>query len=128
MLKKVMAKIFFKVVVLSLIFTFITSISYAGSSRGVTDSTIKIGAIFDLTGPLVTTIKPLVEGIRNYTRYTNEQGGINGRKIKLTIEDDRYTISAAVAAFKKLVYRDKIFALLGPGSTGETRALMSQIM
>ncbi|MDO8785393.1 MAG: ABC transporter substrate-binding protein, partial [Syntrophales bacterium] len=61
-------------------------------------------------------------------RYVNDHGGIHGRKINLIIEDDRYTIPAAVAAFKKLVYRDEIFALIGPGSTGETRALTDQIM
>ncbi|PJB40551.1 MAG: hypothetical protein CO106_08130 [Deltaproteobacteria bacterium CG_4_9_14_3_um_filter_44_9] len=65
---------------------------------------VKVGGIFDLTGPLVTTIRPLVEALRNYTRYVNESGGIHGRKIQLIIEDDRYTIPAAVAAFKKLVY------------------------
>ncbi|MDY6968195.1 MAG: ABC transporter substrate-binding protein [Spirochaetota bacterium] len=115
-------------VVFILYFFINTSISYASSTRGVTDSTVKIGAIFDLTGPLVTTIKPLVEAIRNVTRYENERGGIHGRKMKLILEDDRYSIPAAVAAFKKLVFRDKVFALIGPGSTGETRALSDQIM
>ncbi|KAF0117294.1 MAG: amino acid/amide ABC transporter substrate-binding protein HAAT family [bacterium] len=106
----------------------IPSKGYSASARGVTDTTIKIGGIFDLTGPLVTTIKPMVEAFRNYTRHVNEGGGIHGRKIQLIIEDDRYTIPAAVAAFKKLVYRDEIFALIGPGSTGETRALTDHIM
>ena len=103
-------------------------VSCAEKVRGVSDTTIKIGGILDLTGPLVTTIRPLVEALRNYTRYVNDHGGIHGRKIQLIIEDDRYTIPAAVAAFKKLVYRDEIFALMGPGSTGETRALTDNIM
>ena len=120
-------------ILLAVIFTVvclfsIASKGYSASARGVTDTTIKVGGIFDLTGPLVTTIRPLVEALRNYTRYVNEGGGIHGRKIKLVIEDDRYTIPAAVAAFKKLVYRDEIFALMGPGSTGETRALADNIM
>lgn len=121
-----------KLITIVFVVTFCISMGYSQSygekAKGVTDTTIKIGAIFDLTGPLVTTIKPLVEALKNYTRYTNDQGGIHGRKIKLLLEDDRYSIPAAVAAFKKLVYRDKIFALLGPGSTGETRALADQIM
>lgn len=120
-------------ILLAVIFTIVCMLSmaskgYSASAKGVTDTTIKIGGIFDLTGPLVTTIRPLVEALRNYTRYVNESGGIHGRKINLIIEDDRYTIPAAVAAFKKLVYRDEIFALIGPGSTGETRALTNQIV
>ncbi|KAF0122519.1 MAG: amino acid/amide ABC transporter substrate-binding protein HAAT family [bacterium] len=46
----------------------------------------------------------------------NEQGGIHGRQLEVISEDDRYSIPAAIAAFKKLVYRDRIFALCGPGS------------
>ncbi|MDY7034146.1 MAG: ABC transporter substrate-binding protein, partial [Thermodesulfobacteriota bacterium] len=46
---------------------------------------------------------------------------------KLLMEDDRYSIPAGVAAFKKLVYKDKVLALLGPVSIGETKALYNQI-
>ena len=114
---------------ISILFVFfMTPQGYSGTTKGVTDTTIKIGGIFSLTGPTVATIKPWADAHRNYTRHVNDQGGILGRKIKLIIEDDRYTIPAAVAAFKKLIYRDQIFALLGPGSTGETRALMDQMM
>ncbi|MDY7034504.1 MAG: ABC transporter substrate-binding protein, partial [Thermodesulfobacteriota bacterium] len=101
---------------------------YTKEVRGVTEKTIKVGAIFDLTGPVATIMKPIVEAIRNYTRYINDQGGINGRKIEVLVEDDRYSVPAAISAFKKLMHRDNIFALLGPGSTGETRVLMDRIM
>ncbi|MDY7033991.1 MAG: ABC transporter substrate-binding protein [Thermodesulfobacteriota bacterium] len=121
-------KILSGIIIVFLLIFCIHSPSYGESIRGVTDTTIKVGAIFDLTGPLATIIKPIVEALRTYTRHTNDQGGINGRKIKLIVEDDRYSIPAAVSAFKKLLYRDKIFALLGPGSTGEARVLMDQIM
>ncbi|MEW6616489.1 MAG: ABC transporter substrate-binding protein [Thermodesulfobacteriota bacterium] len=102
--------------------------SYGGSSRGITDTTIKVGGIWDFTGPVSNIMTPVCDGTRTYIRHINDQGGINGRKIKYILEDDRYIIPAALAAFKKLVYRDEIFALLGPGSTGEAKTLMSKIM
>ena len=99
-----------------------------GPVRGVTDTTIKIGAIMDLTGPVAGDITlPIAEGLRNYMRHVNDMGGIFGRKIKLIVEDDRYSIPAGLAAFKKLLFRDEIFALFGPASTGEARALFGQI-
>jgi branched-chain amino acid transport system substrate-binding protein len=81
-----------------------------------------------MTGPLAGIMVPISDGIKNYTRHVNDQGGINGRKVKLILEDDRYSIPLAVSAFKKLLFRDQIMALLGPGSTGETAVLLRHIM
>jgi branched-chain amino acid transport system substrate-binding protein len=65
--------------------------------------------------------------MRNYYRNQNEQGGIHGRKVKLIVEDTRYPIPLSSAAFKKLLYRDKVFALFGPDGTGQTMVLKGQI-
>src|SRR5258705_2339103 len=44
----------------------------------------------------------------------NAAGGINGRKIKLIVEDSGYDAKRAVLASEKMVERDKIFAMVGP--------------
>ena len=100
---------------------------HAGEIRGVTDTTVKIGVIIDLTGPSSPGAIPASKAIRNYTRHINDKGGIHGRKIKLIIEDDRYSIPAGVAAFKKLVFRDEVLGIIGPLSMGETKVLYKQI-
>ncbi|MEW6614315.1 MAG: ABC transporter substrate-binding protein [Thermodesulfobacteriota bacterium] len=115
-------------IIVFFLITLMASSSPAESTRGITDNTIQVGAIFDITGPLAGIFVPVSDGIRTYTRHVNDQGGINGRKIKLILEDDRYSIPLAVASFKKLLFRDKIMALLGPGSTGETSVLLRHIM
>ncbi|MDY7034008.1 MAG: ABC transporter substrate-binding protein [Thermodesulfobacteriota bacterium] len=104
-----------------------SSIGYSNEVRGVTDDTITVGLICDQTGPIADITLPLSEGVRNYTRHVNDQGGIHRRKIKLLVEDDRYSIPVTMAAFKKLIYKDKILALMGPGSVGGTRTLLRQI-
>ena len=104
-----------------------TPSGYSKEVRGVTDDTIKIGVIGDQTGPVVAILRPWTEGIRTYYRYINDQGGINGRKIKVTVEDDRYNIPLAVAAFKKLIYKDKVLAINGPSGTGMIHANLSLI-
>ena len=102
--------------------------AYPGLARGVTDTTIKVGVILDQTGPIAGDIGlPATDGIKNYTRYINERGGISGRKIRLIIEDDRYSIPAGIAAFKKLMFKDQVLALIGPASTGEAKTLIPQI-
>ena len=100
---------------------------HAAGVRGVTSDTIKIGIILAQTGPVADTTLRITEGIRNYFSHINDQGGIHNRKAKLIIEDDRYTIPMAMAAFKKLVFRDKVFTILGMGGSGQTKALYSNI-
>ncbi|MDY7030983.1 MAG: ABC transporter substrate-binding protein [Thermodesulfobacteriota bacterium] len=113
---------------MSSVVLFYPTVGNAESVRGVTDTTIKIGGILDQTGPFAGDITlPASEALRNYTRYVNDGGGIFGRKIKLIIEDDHYSIPVGIAAFKKLLFKDRIFALVGPASTPEAKALYGQI-
>ncbi|RJP55097.1 MAG: hypothetical protein C4549_08925 [Deltaproteobacteria bacterium] len=102
-------------------------LAYAEEVRGVTDTTIKIGGIMDQTGPVADIAILLAEAAKNYTHHINDQGGIHGRKIKYILEDDRYSIPMGIAAFKKLVFKDKIFALQGPVCIPSSRALFGQI-
>ena len=48
------------------------------------------------------------------TEEINAAGGINGRKIKLILEDNGYDPKKAVLTSQKMVERDKIFAMIGP--------------
>ena len=119
------------VVCLLVVFIFLFFISIfsanAKEARGVTDKTVKIGVIIDQTGPASFVGIPYTEGIRNYFRHINDQGGMNGRKIKVLVEDDRYTIPGAISAFKKLMYKDKAHALMFLGGTGQAMSLFSQV-
>jgi ABC-type branched-subunit amino acid transport system substrate-binding protein len=46
----------------------------------------------------------------------NDAGGINGRKIELLVEDDGYEPARSLAAARKLVDRDDVFAMTGLGT------------
>ncbi|MDY7031396.1 MAG: ABC transporter substrate-binding protein [Thermodesulfobacteriota bacterium] len=101
--------------------------SVAENVRGVTDTTIKIGMIADMTGPGTSVTGILGDLNRNYVRYINDRGGIHGRKVIGLLEDDRLSIPLGIAAFKKLVFRDKVFAMLGPANTPSAKALFNRV-
>ena len=103
------------------------SFSYGKEVRGVTKETIKIGSITDHTGPTSSIGVLVVLAYKNFIKSVNERGGIHGRKIKIIMEDDRYSIPAGIAAFKKLVFKDQVLAILGPVSVGETKVLFRHI-
>jgi len=88
-----------------------TSIPVLAATPGVTDKEIKIGQICDLSGPIAFLGKAMSRGAQTYFQYANDQGGINGRKINLLVEDDGYSPPKAVAAAKKLIERDQVFCL-----------------
>ena len=100
---------------------------YCKEARQVKGDVLKIGAIIDLTGPTSNVGVVMVEAYKNFVRNFNDNGGLYGRKIKLIIEDDRYSIPAGIAAFKKLLFRDDVLALMGPVSIGETKVLFRHI-
>jgi ABC-type branched-subunit amino acid transport system substrate-binding protein len=52
----------------------------------------------------------------------NKKGGIHGRKLKLTSVDDGYEPDKSIAATRKLIDTDKVFALLGPVGTPTSAA------
>ena len=125
---KTKEKVVLVTVLASIFISFNSLRGYTEDVRGVTDTTIKIGFILDQTGPAAGDMGvPATEGFINYIRHVNDKGGIFGRKIKVIIEDDHYSIPVGLAAFKKLLFKDEIFALFGPGNTGTAKALFGQI-
>ena len=94
-----------------------TSAAFAQSKappQGVSKDEIVVGSIQDLSGPIAGFGKQVRNGMLLRVDEINEQGGINGRKIKLIVEDSGYDPKKAVLASQKMVERDKIFAMVGP--------------
>jgi len=84
------------------------------TASGVTDNNIKIGAFGALSGPVAAVGVPVRKGFEAYISYINDQGGVNGRKLEVIFEDDQFNPANTLAAVKKLVEQDKVFAI-SPG-------------
>ena len=92
--------------------------------QGVTKDEIVVGSIQDLSGPIAAFGKQTRGGMVLRVDEINEQGGINGRKIKLIVEDSAYDPKRAVLAAQKLVNQDKIFMMLAHIGTAHNMAAM----
>lgn len=93
-------------------------------SQGVSKDEIVLGSIQDLSGPLAGFGKQVRFGMMLRVDEANEQGGVNGRKLKLIVEDSGYEPRRAVLAAQKLVNQDKIFAMVGHIGTAQNMAAM----
>ena len=94
------------------------------SNQGVSKTEITIGSIQDLSGPIAGFGKQVRQGMLLRVDEANEQGGVNGRKIVLKIEDSAYDPKKAVLAAQKLVNQDKVFAVVGHLGTAQNLAAM----
>ena len=93
--------------------------------QGVTKDQILVGTIQDLSGPLAGYGKQARNGMQLRIDELNEQQGtINGRKVKLVVEDDGYDPKKAVLAAQKLVNQDKVFIIAGHLGTAQNMAAM----
>lgn len=93
-------------------------------SQGVSKNEIVLGSIQDLSGPIAGFGKQVRLGMMLRVDEANEQGGVNGRKIKLIVEDSKYDPRNAVLAAQKLVNQDKIFAMVAHIGTAQNMAAM----
>ncbi len=82
---------------------------------------VKVGALNDMTGATSDVGKDYALGIREAVHYVNDQGGINGKKIKLYQFDYGYRVPEALTKYK-LFKRLRCVSVLGWG-TGDTEAL-----
>ncbi len=97
---------------------------HALAQQGVSKNEIVIGSIQDLSGPIAGFGKQVRLGMLLRVDEANEQGGVNGRKLKLIVEDSAYDPRKAVLAAQKLVNQDKIFIMAGHIGTAQNMAAM----
>src|SRR5437764_15272512 len=77
---------------------------------GATETEIKLGNIMPYSGP--ASAYGVIGKIEDaYFKMINEQGGINGRKIKFISYDDAYSPPKAVEQARKLVESDEVLFL-----------------
>jgi len=84
---------------------------------------IKVGAILAVTGPASFLGAPESKTLEMLVEKINASGGVNGAKIELTIMDSGASPEKAISMAKQLIDEEKVLAILGPSTSGETMAI-----
>jgi branched-chain amino acid transport system substrate-binding protein len=98
--------------------TMILSVTFA-EGQGETD-TVKIGAILAVTGGASFLGAPEAKTLEMLAEQINADGGINGRQVELIIKDSAANPEKAISFAKQLIEEDKVVAIIGPSTSGET--------
>ncbi len=81
---------------------------------------IKIGALFSVTGPASFLGAPEEKTVRMIEEKINAEGGLLGRKIQVIVKDTQGSPEKAVSFAKQLIEEERVIAIIGPSTTGET--------
>jgi branched-chain amino acid transport system substrate-binding protein len=95
-----------------------------GSTVGITENSIKIGAHFPLTGVAAPGYSEIPSGHKAYYDYVNAHGGVHGRKIEFVVRDDGYNPTNTSQVTNELVLNDEIFAMVSGLGTAPHSAVV----
>ena len=85
---------------------------------------VKIGALFSVTGPASFLGEPERNTAEMMVAQINKAGGIKGRKLELIVYDTQGDATKAVQGVNKLIKDDKVVAIIGPSTTGDSMAVI----
>jgi len=95
----------------------------AAAEDGVSSDKIVFGQAAALDGPAAALGQGMRTGLLAAFDEANKAGGIKGHKLDLVSSDDGYEPTKAIAAAKKLIDEDKVFALVGSVGTPTSAAV-----
>jgi ABC-type branched-subunit amino acid transport system substrate-binding protein len=72
------------------------------TDQGVTDKTITLGVLTDLSGVFAPLAQPLTRANQLFWKQQNEKGGVCGRTVKLVIKDHGYDPQKAVVQYREM--------------------------
>ena len=82
-----------------------------------------VGAVFGVTGGASFLGEPQKNTVKMIEEWINTAGGIQGHPVKVIVEDTKSEEGQAVLAVRKLLEKDKVIAVIGPSTTGESMAV-----
>ncbi len=85
---------------------------------------IKIGALFAVSGPASFLGEPERNTAQMVVDEINRAGGVKGRMLQLVVYDTQGDATKAVQAATRLIKEDKVAAIIGPSTTGDTMAVI----
>ncbi|TSK07893.1 MAG: ABC transporter substrate-binding protein [Geobacter sp.] len=102
----------------------ITMLLLTTATAAFAAGTIKIGGLFAVTGPASFLGEPEKKTLELLANELNAKGGINGSKVEVVVYDTGGDATKAVQLANKLIKNDKVVAIVGPSTTGESMAVI----
>jgi branched-chain amino acid transport system substrate-binding protein len=106
--------------------TITPTIAQKAYGPGVSDTEIKIGTTTPFSGPASAYSAGAVSATA-YFQMINDQGGVNGRKIKYVALDDAYNPPKTVEQTRKLIESEEVLFIVNPVGTAPNLAVLKYV-
>ncbi len=93
------------------------------ASPALAANEIHLGGAISQTGRYAEPAGRFVNAYKLYADQLNAKGGLLGKKIKVTLLDDKSDKQTSIKLYEKLITQDKVDITLGPYSSGITDAV-----
>ncbi|TVM36356.1 ABC transporter substrate-binding protein [Oceanidesulfovibrio marinus] len=93
------------------------------SVQAAEQDTLRIGAVASASGPASFLGQPEKQTMIMIVKKLNAGGGLDGKPVELFFYDDETDVNKCVLAVQKLVRKDKVDAIIGPTTSGNTLAV-----
>jgi branched-chain amino acid transport system substrate-binding protein len=99
------------------------AVTFSARPAAAADDTIKIGALLAVTGPASFLGAPEARTLEMLVADLNAKGGVAGKKLTLIVKDTGASPEKAISFAKQLIEEEKVFAIIGPSTSGESMAV-----
>jgi ABC-type branched-subunit amino acid transport system substrate-binding protein len=93
---------------------------------GVTEDTITLGLLADLTGPFAPLVQDIVAAQEVYWQMVNDAGGIAGRQVELIVEDTAYNADQHRTKYEAI--RDQVAMLSQSTGSPQTAGVIDLML
>lgn len=103
----------------------------AGTVPGITDSEVKLGGSYPLSGPS-SAYSTIAKSAQAYFEKVNAEGGVqmadgSSREVNFVVYDDAYEPGRMMENARRLVEEDRVFALFGTLGTPGNSAIVDYV-
>ncbi len=105
----------------------VSMVPLAGCSKKETAAPYKVGAVLAITGTASNLGVPEKQTLEMMVAEINAKGGVNGHPLEVIIYDNETSAEKAVTLVNRLVEQDKVLAIVGPTTTGDSLAVIDAV-
>ena len=96
------------------------------ATQGAEDGTIKLWTALPLSGP-IASVGIYGQGIKSYFDYVNANGGIDGKKVQLDLNDNQYLPDKTKTVADEVIADGSYFAAVGINGTPHNLAIWDML-